>query len=997
MKPQLCPKEAWQESCLRHHEPRRWMERAWRDWLTALRHANNRTLRLAGKSGSGKSAFCAWIAANHPQVAPVFCGSEIAGIRPASQIQSGTAARDAAQVLEWLARSATLALPELEPILDEALTHCGGETNPDFLADSLLLAPLRQYDQTLDHSAEARSRDLILLVDAIEECEDGTGTNPLTLSLQRIAPLLPEWVRLVVSGRSEDLNFDSVLLDLDDPSRREEDESRLSAFLERRLTHTSGITPDTALPLLLDACRGDWRCADALCAGLEGAPGPNLPEGFLDTVPATLARAFATTLDRIPQARLRDTVAPLLETLLASRRELSIPDLATLGVGAPDRSLLPGILATGTTAVRFANRFVPIWLRASRRIDPSPGHRRFLDACPHPGADSPWNRDRWWHLLQLGDLRGLHAHLIDPAVVARMFWRHRRDYLHAWRTLDAAHLPGLYGFDALPERLEEHAAQQRIDGLEPDPLLLGVLGALWLERNDGTAARAWIEDACDHLPEHMDPLDRARLLDVRGDVMIHCRFDDADPRVEWGDGLHRTALVLRLLNGDETPELADSMNNTGHAASLSGDLDTGERTYTAALDLRRRILSDTDPDLAESLQNLGFVAWRRGKLAQAESRFLEALDILSHHPVGTSCEPAVRANYAIFLDALPDREVDAARQRFLLFLACAASRGTLDALARRHAHLAAERSVDASIAHDRDSMLAAARDWLPTSISVRSREWLLFRFLMLRHFEDRSVDALEALRRDVVRWDRPDSTLAAEITSALSLLQATTDPLRSLVLNEHALDLWCVSFPAWHHLPSASLHSLLLHWALNPSFHSLDEFDRLLKRHGPSALDVPYMAARTNVERYEIMMLALMVARERRKDIPLMLDWARRIVSELGPEPTWTAPWNPDRRYAIVAIAHNEIGFHKHLPDQNYEEAEREFEIAWKLACLNMRENDPNVPNIRLNLELARSRANLEVDLDLVRQLGRTLTAQSDARAWKAREILQSHGEEQSP
>lgn len=988
------PSELVLEAALRHHEPRRWIERSWREWLAPPRGERNRVLRIVGRGGSGKTVFAAWAVRERPgRVAAVFCGPDaLEGV-----VDGATAVeRLAASLRETLASDG----------FPQEVSASGTCQNPSCAErfEDLVVAPLRRFDAALPEDAELRLQGVVLLIDALEDLVDTEGGYALAACIRRMAPSLPSWVRIALAGRDasplDDLFAGCPLLRLDDPARREEDESRMDAYVRHRLAHTSGLDPDVAAPRLLEACRGDWRAADALCSDLEGAPGPSLPEGFLYEVPGAYRAWCVQRIERIDSVAWSERLAPVLEVLLAARGDVSFDALRLLGIDS-QRAQLPrlaaGMLETHRGAdgegPRLAHPWVGLWLKRSGRIDPAAGHRRFAEAARSKGLFAD---DLWWHLGRIGDARALHEYLTDPVAFASMYRRRRSDFDEAWRVLDALPGTGITGKDLLAERIEDQVERDRRAGVVPDPMLLGSLAGLWMERRLWGKARDCADEALLRLPASADPLDRAWLLDLAGDAMIQGRIDDDDPRVGMGAEAQRKALGIRAATGVDTPDLADSLNNAGHLAALRGDYDEAERRYRAGLELRLRILPDDAHPIAESHQNLGFVASRRCDFVEAETRFEEALRILAHHPVGTGCEISARLNLRGILDKSTGRSIDVVRESFLILLAAVGACGTLDSFARTQALAVVDGCAETGLAADREGVLETARRWLPKTISVQSPHWLLFRMLLLRWFDERDAEPWECLLRDVRRWHRPDSTLAAEVSTGLSAIVAGSDLERALALHERALEAWRVHLPDSHPLVMTSLRSLLHQWVVSSRRDRFAEYDRVVRAHGRQIDEPSSMEVRRSKEWFELLFLDMLVERERSADKTGMARVARRIVAEAEPylcEESWMHP-EGDRRLAIAAVAHNELGYQLHLAAGDLEEAELEFVSASRLSEQNMPEGDADRANIRLNLELVRHRAGKPVDVALVRSLGGLLEEAGDFRLWKAAEILSGAGQE---
>jgi TPR repeat protein/serine/threonine protein kinase len=93
--------------------------------------------------------------------------------------------------------------------------------------------------------------------------------------------------------------------------------------------------------------------------------------------------------------------------------------------------------------------------------------------------------------------------------------------------------------------------------------------------------------------------------------------------------MHDKALALRKqLYGEESSEVADSLNDLGKAYLLQGKYPEAVASHTKALELRRKLLGTVHADTATSLNNLAEALRRRMYLSpQTEALFQEALAI----------------------------------------------------------------------------------------------------------------------------------------------------------------------------------------------------------------------------------------------------------------------------------------------------------------------------------------------------------------------------------
>lgn len=99
------------------------------------------------------------------------------------------------------------------------------------------------------------------------------------------------------------------------------------------------------------------------------------------------------------------------------------------------------------------------------------------------------------------------------------------------------------------------------------------------------------------------------------------RYDEAEP-------LHLRALAMRREQlGEDHPDVALSLNDTGWFYYLKGDYDRAEDYHLRCLELERELYDPEHPTIALSLNNLALIDLTRGDLDQAEERFTQALAI----------------------------------------------------------------------------------------------------------------------------------------------------------------------------------------------------------------------------------------------------------------------------------------------------------------------------------------------------------------------------------
>src|SRR5262249_51738616 len=109
------------------------------------------------------------------------------------------------------------------------------------------------------------------------------------------------------------------------------------------------------------------------------------------------------------------------------------------------------------------------------------------------------------------------------------------------------------------------------------------------------------------------PVVQAKLLDTIGQLYESIGlYDRAQSLLEEALKLRRQAL------GDESLDLATSLNHLGALAKLKGDYAGSEPLFREALAVRRKLLGAESKDVAESLDNLGATLVYRGAYSEAD-------------------------------------------------------------------------------------------------------------------------------------------------------------------------------------------------------------------------------------------------------------------------------------------------------------------------------------------------------------------------------------------
>ncbi|NES21362.1 MAG: tetratricopeptide repeat protein, partial [Symploca sp. SIO3E6] len=98
-------------------------------------------------------------------------------------------------------------------------------------------------------------------------------------------------------------------------------------------------------------------------------------------------------------------------------------------------------------------------------------------------------------------------------------------------------------------------------------------------------------------------------------------YADAIPLAE------RALAIRQQLLGQESPDVADSLNNLAYLYQNQGRYTEAEPLYHQALQIRQRLLGNEHPDVAGSLNNLAYLYQNQGRYTEAEPLYHQALQM----------------------------------------------------------------------------------------------------------------------------------------------------------------------------------------------------------------------------------------------------------------------------------------------------------------------------------------------------------------------------------
>jgi hypothetical protein len=355
------------------------------DPIERWRIATDRTSRLfwiTGDPGVGKSAFAAHLA--HFGRDKVIAAQFVEWDKPDH--------RDARRVVRSLAFQLATRLPDYRKLLLTLpeIAELDRKNDPAELFTCLITNPLGLAIQG------GRERYLIV-IDALDEAGEGER-NPLVEMLANNAPLLPDWIGLVVTSRPESAvksplrGLDPFVIDTQTEANRADLRAYLHHELGARLAAVED--PDGVVEQILKKSEGVFLYVEGVCRDvaedrLSLDRLGQFPEGLGGTYFQYFRRQFPDT------EHFRRSFRPALGAILAARTPLPVRILQQL-FGWRDEelrdfnralgSLFPVITERGEEIVKPYHKSIQDWLSDESRsgiffVSASEGDRLLADHC----------------------------------------------------------------------------------------------------------------------------------------------------------------------------------------------------------------------------------------------------------------------------------------------------------------------------------------------------------------------------------------------------------------------------------------------------------------------------------------------------------------------------------------------------------------------------------------------------------------------------------------
>jgi hypothetical protein len=231
------------------------------DWATD--HAGKRIFWLCGKAGTGKSTISRTIAQKLDEdglLGASFFFKRGRGDRSHAKLLFPTIARQLVDLFPDIAHAIAAALDQDSLLCDKYLK---------IQFDNLLLRPLQNVDQDSFSSAS-----IILVIDALDECDNGESVKTTLLLLSRVEAITSVRLRIFVTSRPElpvELGFKGMSGDLHRDVRLEEaQETSIAHDIQVFYEHQFSQIRD-ASSLQVDELPPTWPGDDNICLLVDKA------------------------------------------------------------------------------------------------------------------------------------------------------------------------------------------------------------------------------------------------------------------------------------------------------------------------------------------------------------------------------------------------------------------------------------------------------------------------------------------------------------------------------------------------------------------------------------------------------------------------------------------------------------------------------------------------------------------------------------------------------
>jgi hypothetical protein len=489
-------------------------------------------VRIVGDYGVGKTAIIAEMAQNadnplnHFVMAWHCCQHNLPDTLKAAWMVGNLAAQLAEHLPDFRERLS-------DPVVSEALRRREEPGQAYAALVKGVLEPLRQIGPPTTAEDTGRTSGIrFLLIDALDESVDrasSTGISEIATLLGDAARILPDWLRLIVTTRPDDVIDQSLgglqpyTIDAEAELSRDDLRDCLcerlgSTDFQSRLTK-SGMTAEALVETLVEKSEGRFLY---LVRVLEAVHQGQLTLAELDRLPPGMESLYGAFFERLfPGRDDYERVLPVVELLVAAREPLSRDHLlACLGKKEKKRRVVDSALSALSQFLRqrrsgfedepsrsvgreFNHKSLYDWLGrpgTTFYANPGAGHRRLAKMCRRELRRGPESLSGYLlrhfpnHLIEAERLDELAELLLnwrflEGKAEARLVFELVTDFARARQSLPRRHLAS----EML--RLIEKALRTEANFLEENPDTL--FQTLW--------NRCWWYDASAAAEHYIEP------------------------------------------------------------------------------------------------------------------------------------------------------------------------------------------------------------------------------------------------------------------------------------------------------------------------------------------------------------------------------------------------------------------------------------------------------------------------------------------------------------
>jgi tetratricopeptide (TPR) repeat protein len=434
-------------------------------------------------------------------------------------------------------------------------------------------------------------------------------------------------------------------------------------------------------------------------------------------------------------------------------------------------------------------------------------------------------------------------------------------------------------------------------------------------------------------------------------------------------------------------KLSLTLNDLGECCRNVGSLEKAEEAYKQALEIRRRVLSDNHEDTAESINNYGHIFYFKGDNKKAKELYQEAFEI--RQSLFPHCHPKIAEGYnnlGVVFGAQGDkeREVDCLKKAVQIMEQGGFIETWETALYCEHLANAVLKEDDYA---EGETLLRKTLDIRKTIFGWHHFDTISSIFKLANvYISTGKLPEFHSILNPI-----PNEAISKNI-SPEQFIGLTISLLNVLAVKGHqqAAASFIRDMPARIAKIYGDNNLLpLSHSALRANFYAFSEL------HAESAAE--FCRALEEVEKYygvkhiETLKICNRCGWEYRLagEIEKAANFYSRTI-KIG-RPLIDGDEISDKQLSkdisfLVAVAHNELAFHKHVPKKEWESAMEYYRKA--IDYMKRTGNKIETANNELNLGVAKHRAGKVVDIEQVKSLVAILQGANDPRAEKGKEII---------